>query len=103
MGDHLQRSANNIRVYARVRPFNLKEVKTGSKTTIVCDYSDNVVLLKKPPEKRTGKKADNSYYKLDHIFSPSVQQVRFVLNSKRSSGLSKTSPIYFQIMIKFLI
>lgn len=75
MDENQPRGANNVRVYIRIRPFSDREVKGGNKGIIVCDYEENVVLLKKPPEKSTGKDFDNKYFKLDYIFSPNAVQV----------------------------
>ncbi|XP_030756162.1 kinesin-like protein KIF3A [Sitophilus oryzae] len=75
MEENHPRGANNVRVYVRIRPFNEREVKEGNKGIIVCDYEENVVLLKKPPEKCTGKDLDNKYFKLDYIFSPTSAQL----------------------------
>ncbi|KAF7287493.1 kinesin-like protein KIF3A [Rhynchophorus ferrugineus] len=75
MDENQPRGANNVRVYVRIRPFSEREVKDGNKGIIVCDYEENVVLLKKPPEKSTGKDFDNKYFKLDYIFSPNAAQL----------------------------
>ncbi|XP_066158508.1 kinesin-like protein KIF3A [Euwallacea fornicatus] len=72
---HNQTSANNVRVFLRVRPFNEREIKEGSKSTLVCDYKEHVVMLQKPKDKRSGKDTDKKYFQLDYIFSPLATQV----------------------------
>ncbi|CAG9759578.1 unnamed protein product [Ceutorhynchus assimilis] len=69
------RTAENIKVFLRVRPFNEREVKEGAKPTFVCDYRENVVMLTKPPEKRAGNDTDRSLFTLDHIFPPNSTQL----------------------------
>lgn len=79
MGDQqqqpVQRNVNNVKVFLRVRPFNEREIKEGSKATLVCDYRDHVVMLQKPKEKCAGKDTDKKYFQLDYIFSPLATQV----------------------------
>lgn len=70
-----QASMNNVRVFLRVRPFNDREIKEGSKSIIVCDYKEHVIMLQKPKEKCVGKDTDKKYFQLDYIFSPFVTQV----------------------------
>lgn len=69
---------NNIKVFLRIRPFNERETKEGSKNCLVVDYKNHSVLVKKPKEKSISKENMRRIIQLDYIFPPNAAQVSYI-------------------------
>nr|CAH7761503.1 unnamed protein product [Callosobruchus chinensis] len=88
-------SQENVRVFIRIRPLSKKEISEGKENIVVCDYRENLIVLKKNGE-------HTKPFKFDHVFGSSTAQldmyrmIAFPIVEKALEGYNGTIFAYGQ-------